>query len=411
MRGLAMLLAGLALLTTFGALANALEGSADRLQSSGVPVTGVVTDLIPVFSFSNPNYPSAIGVRYRFRGVTYSQTIRFNDANTYYAAGETVGLVVDAHDPSHVAVRGIASDVSPLDPVAVFSLVAGFVLTPVGFGWLIGTKRRHHVLSRSSWHPVLITRVAGRRRVALRVEDGPTEPFVIESPTGTLPKLGASSPKLAPGQLAGPVNRRVVVRFDDSPRMIAGRIASSRSARRYVTAEEVVLRGSARSVYRPNRVLSSGMILMGSAGLGMAVGAIYGAAVNAGSRGLTTDLFPFALGAGIFVLFGLGCLRAGVLKVVASEHGLRVVNYFRTYALGWDEIESFSAANANLGVSAKLSSGQIIRLNAIQKANLTTWMQEESWADAVADELNEQLKRRRPLAGLPESVLIRPEGR
>jgi hypothetical protein len=144
--------------------------------------------------------------------------------------------------------------------------------------------------------------------------------------------------------------------------------------------------------------------------LGVGFGAFAVAAVTVGLintvEGIDSSLIPSALVAAMFGLISWFVLRATTVRVEARDRGLRVVNYIRTYDLPWEQIDKFTATNGYWGVLARLHSGRTIALNAVQKSNVSTWSHRETWADVVADELNDLLQKYGAGGGLSEASVL-----
>lgn len=97
------------------------------------------------------------------------------------------------------------------------------------------------------------------------------------------------------------------------------------------------------------------------------------------------------------------CLRGVLLKVIASERGLKIVNFLRTQEIGWNEIAGFSSDSGYWGISVSLRSGKSVLLNAVTKSNWSTWTHRRARADAIAEELNDRVKQRTLGLRLPDA--------
>jgi hypothetical protein len=88
--------------------------------------------------------------------------------------------------------------------------------------------------------------------------------------------------------------------------------------------------------------------------------------------------------------------------VETGEAGILVLNPFRTIRLRWDEIDRISAG-MKLMISTR--DGGIVEAWAVQAANIARMTGRRSYADRVADELNQQLAESRgdrsPVVGNP----------
>jgi hypothetical protein len=73
------------------------------------------------------------------------------------------------------------------------------------------------------------------------------------------------------------------------------------------------------------------------------------------------------------------------------DRGLTVVNYFSIHRLAWSEIERFDSSYGYFGIAVVTKGGRVVRLNALQKSNVASWLNLRVRADNIADELNAQL--------------------
>jgi hypothetical protein len=94
--------------------------------------------------------------------------------------------------------------------------------------------------------------------------------------------------------------------------------------------------------------------------------------------------------AGAFAAF---MWRQSRLKVVVHDTDLHVVNYLSTFRVAWDSIERFDSSHGYWGIGVKLKDGRTVGLNAIQKWNISAWLNRLTRADEIAEELNERLAR------------------
>jgi hypothetical protein len=143
-------------------------------------------------------------------------------------------------------------------------------------------------------------------------------------------------------------------------------------------------------VYRPRLVFIVCSLVVAVAVVGLSLVTL-GVATVSLSRGSPDDaaLWMFLAlmeGGGAALLW-----RQSRLRVVADDEGLTVVNYFSTHRLAWSEIERFDSSYGYFGILAVTKSGRVIRLNALQKSNLASWLNLRVRADNIASDLNAQL--------------------
>ncbi len=91
--------------------------------------------------------------------------------------------------------------------------------------------------------------------------------------------------------------------------------------------------------------------------------------------------------------FAVFMWRQSRLKVVVHDTGLHVVNYLSTFRVAWDSIERFDSSFGYWGIRVKMKHGRTIPLNAIQKWNISAWLNRLTRADEIAKELNGRLAR------------------
>jgi hypothetical protein len=61
------------------------------------------------------------------------------------------------------------------------------------------------------------------------------------------------------------------------------------------------------------------------------------------------------------------------------------------HRLAWSEIERFDSSYGYFGIAVVTKGGRVVRLNALQKSNLASWLNLRVRADTIASELNAQL--------------------
>ena len=106
-------------------------------------------------------------------------------------------------------------------------------------------------------------------------------------------------------------------------------------------------------------------------------------------------LFIVALNVGIYFLCERVLLRP---RLVVSESGLTVINYTGSSALGWEQIAGFHVGNAYWGISIDLRDGTVVKVNAVQKSNLMSWLHRPARADRVVAELIQEWSQRQDLS-------------
>ena len=143
-------------------------------------------------------------------------------------------------------------------------------------------------------------------------------------------------------------------------------------------------------VYRPRLafIVCSLVVAIAVAGLSLVSAGASAVSLFRGSPDEAADWIITALING--VIAGL-LWRQSRLRVIADDEGLTVVNYFSTHRLAWSEIERFDSRYGYYGIRAITKSGRVIRLNALQKSNLATWLNLRVRTDNIASELNAQL--------------------
>lgn len=117
------------------------------------------------------------------------------------------------------------------------------------------------------------------------------------------------------------------------------------------------------------------------------------AAISTGQTG--TGRVEIGLSAFFFVSVGLLFVRVSRARLVADDAGVEVINYLSTRRFRWAEIDRFEVRSAYIGISLILRSGETVKVNAIQKSNLYTWLHKRGRADKVLEELNALLAEHR----------------
>ena len=142
--------------------------------------------------------------------------------------------------------------------------------------------------------------------------------------------------------------------------------------------------------YRPRTVLIVGSLVVAVAVGGLSLVSLGASAVSLfrGSPGETAEWIFLALMEG-----GAAALlwRQSQLRVITDDIGLTVVNYFSTHRLAWSEIDRVDSRYGYYGIVAVTKSGRVIRLNAVAKSNLASWLNLRVRADNIASELNAHL--------------------
>jgi hypothetical protein len=143
-------------------------------------------------------------------------------------------------------------------------------------------------------------------------------------------------------------------------------------------------------VYRPRLAFIVLSLVLAVAVGGLSLVSLGASAVSLfrGSPDKAAEWSFLALMAGGFAAF---LWRQSQLRVIADDKGLTVVNYLSTNRLAWSEIERFDSRYGYYGILAVTKGGRVIRLNALQKSNLATWLNLRVRADNIASELNAQL--------------------
>jgi hypothetical protein len=85
--------------------------------------------------------------------------------------------------------------------------------------------------------------------------------------------------------------------------------------------------------------------------------------------------------------------RQSRLKVIVHDSGLHVVNYLSTFHVAWNSIERFNSSLGYWGIQVKMKDGRTVWLNAIQKWNISAWLNRLTRADDITEELNGRLAR------------------
>lgn len=116
---------------------------------------------------------------------------------------------------------------------------------------------------------------------------------------------------------------------------------------------------------------------------------------------------PYSILYGVIAIgLSVAMLRGMVTRLEARSTGIRVVNYFSSFVVGWKEIERFEIGRSgNLGavLLIKLRNGETRHAFGIQELRLEV-VRRRYPAQAVADELNRELALRtgRDVVGWPQ---------
>lgn len=134
---LSVTLLGVAMLIAFVLLVDHYEGQAMVLDSSGVPVQGVVTS---VTGDGQRQFDGSIDVRYAYGGQTFDTRIYLDDTSPTYQAGEAVTVTVDPADPQTATVGGSDNEGPGLVVLLVVLLVGGGAAAFIGFWMLVAMQ-------------------------------------------------------------------------------------------------------------------------------------------------------------------------------------------------------------------------------------------------------------------------------
>jgi hypothetical protein len=143
-------------------------------------------------------------------------------------------------------------------------------------------------------------------------------------------------------------------------------------------------------VYRPRLafIVLSLVVAVAVAGLTLVALAISALSLFRGSPDEAAQWIFLALMTGGFAAW---MWRQSQVRVIADDRGLTVVNYFSTHRLAWSEIERFDSSYGYFGIAVVTKGGRVVRLNALQKANVASWLNLRVRADNIASELNARL--------------------
>jgi hypothetical protein len=72
--------------------------------------------------------------------------------------------------------------------------------------------------------------------------------------------------------------------------------------------------------------------------------------------------------------FAVFMWRQSRLKVIVHDSGLQVVNYLSTFHVAWNAIERFDSSLGYWGIQVRMKDGRTVWLNAIQKWNISAWL-------------------------------------
>jgi uncharacterized membrane protein len=150
---LSMVLLGVAMLVAFVVLVNHYEGPVTTLESSGVPVQGVVTRVV---SQGEAPFDGSIDVQYIFLGQSFDAHIYRDDTSPFYHVGEAVTVSVDPSDPKVATVGGSDNTGPAMVVLLVVLLLLGGLLVFLGLAllfslWLAARRPRRTVVP--SDHP------------------------------------------------------------------------------------------------------------------------------------------------------------------------------------------------------------------------------------------------------------------
>ncbi len=109
-----------------------------------------------------------------------------------------------------------------------------------------------------------------------------------------------------------------------------------------------------------------------------------------------------------FALFAV----TGVARIWIEDHGVRIVNVGRTFAIAWEDIERFTLGRHGLisGVGiAELRDGRRVAMWGIQGPNAQT-RRDDVGARRLIGALNAELSRRRLSVAVPYQAQVEPTG-
>ena len=153
-----------------------------------------------------------------------------------------------------------------------------------------------------------------------------------------------------------------------------------------------------RRVYRASPFLRILLTLVGAAMILLGLFLLAVASFADGSAGERAATIALACAFIVLGALQLFLLRA---RVVATDEGIEVVNYFSRHRFRWEEIDRFEVGFAYFGITVVPKQGPPIKANAIQKSNLYHWLKQQGRADRIVLELNGLLAERSVASILP----------
>jgi hypothetical protein len=143
---LSVTLLGAAMLIAFLVLVVHYEGSAQTLESSGVHVEGVVTNVV---GQQEAPFDGAVDVQYVYAGQSFNAHIYRDDNSPFYHVGEAVTVSLDPSDPQ-VATIGGSDNMRPgLVVLLVVLLLGGGFALFIGL-WMLIVPRLARRKTRST---------------------------------------------------------------------------------------------------------------------------------------------------------------------------------------------------------------------------------------------------------------------
>ena len=324
-----------------------------------------------------------------------------------YIVGESVTIFYSPDDPVDARTREEPN--LPYSPafVAIFSLVGGLVVAAATLPGLVRTSRQRRLL-KQPWRPVRAVHwlVRARPHLALLADDGDVIGVLVSSQA--LP-IGASGANAAPVSLqteqsleaavfwpvsdvardGWPTNgTRVAVVVPEGAQVVSGRLWREGRQKEQLLAAESGSLDSDR-LFRPRMPLPVLWAIL-TAGMGFfAVASPFGYVVMIIREGFSPGIFlVYLVDQAAFTAGTWFCYRGARLRLLADKDGVSIVNFIKTYRFGWDEIDRFEVGGGYWGIAVRLLSGRLITMNAIQKANISTWFRWPTRADRVVQELN-----------------------
>jgi hypothetical protein len=147
-------------------------------------------------------------------------------------------------------------------------------------------------------------------------------------------------------------------------------------------------------VYRPR---SSVVVAASALAVLLAILAGAGIAVAIGSASVGDETLATAamLEVVLVVPFAVLLWRQSRVRLEVGATTILVVNYFSSFQVGWKDILRFELGSASIGIAAELRDGSSVRLSAIQRPRVASWLGSPTEADAAVHELNRWLYRLR----------------